>query len=235
MNRKNWLQKFSHIQKRRVSRYGHYVIFLVNGPQVRKSSLSAEEFTNFAIHDDFPNLIPKNEIWISNEVSGEERYFAIHDALYQLKCIQRGMSKSEAYERAILNEKSMRQSKLLSRHSPESTNKPAPESVYIKRYCQLGDISVWIVDGSKIRDLFKTDFVDGGHGYVYPWIPNDEVWIESGLDDREIKYTLYHEVSERNLMKNNHMEYHQAHSKASKLEFECRNKSGCPKPENCNV
>ncbi len=224
----NWMQKISGIQKCKISEYGPYVVYLVSGPQVRKSSLSAEEFTNFAIHDDFPSLIPKNEIWVSNEVTGEERYFAIHNALYQLKCIQQGMSKSKAYERALLDEKSMRQSKLLSQHSPELTNRPAPESVYVEQCCRLGDISAWIVDGSKVRDIFKTDFVDGGHGYVYPWIPNNEVWIESGLDDQEIKYTLYHEISERNLMKNKHIKYDQAHSKASKLEFQCRNNPECP-------
>jgi hypothetical protein len=36
-----------------------------------------------------------------------------------------------------------------------------------------------------------------GHGFVYPWVPNGEIWIEESLDRRELPFIIAHEDIER--------------------------------------
>src|SRR6266852_2179345 len=86
---------------------------------------------------------------------------------------------------------------------------------YIKELCLKGPVPNFVVkveekDGVKIvhvngtivRLYLDPEFVFGGHGYVYSYIPKDEVWVDVKMDPRETKYVILHEVLERDLMKN---------------------------------
>lgn len=42
-------------------------------------------------------------------------------------------------------------------------------------------IEVWRIDGHLVRCYYKTDYTEGGHGYVYPWCPRNEIWIEKDI------------------------------------------------------
>ena len=64
-----------------------------------------------------------------------------------------------------------------------------------------GTVNVWLVDGNLVRSYYKTDYTEGGHGYVYPWVPKPEIWIEDGADHREVPYIVCHEYIERRLMR----------------------------------
>ena len=70
--------------------------------------------------------------------------------------------------------------------------------------------------------MYKTDFVEGGHGYVYEWIPKDEIWIDNKIKSKEIPVIILHEFTERTLMKYKNIPYGRAHIAASKVEFEHR-------------
>ena len=90
----------------------------------------------------------------------------------------------------------------------------------------LGDIktklSVWSIDGCLVRTLFFIDFTEGGHHYIYDFIPENEVWIDNDLLSEEIPFVLLHELHERKLMKKLGWKYHRAHRHASQLEWLCR-------------
>ena len=82
-------------------------------------------------------------------------------------------------------------------------------------------IKVWIISGEAVRALFFLDFTEGGHGYVYSFIPKKEVWIDDDIEPDEIKFVLLHELHERNLMSKG-MKYDPAHKKSSEIEYYCR-------------
>ena len=88
-------------------------------------------------------------------------------------------------------------------------------------------VDVWIIDGRLVRSGLFIDFVHGGHGYVYDFIPKEEVWLDDDLVQEELPFVLIHELHERNLMKGKSWGYAKAHESASKLEWKLRhNKRG---------
>lgn len=82
-------------------------------------------------------------------------------------------------------------------------------------------LKVWLVDGTRIRDTISIEFIGGGHHYVYPWIPENEVWIEVSVPDADRDSFLVHELHERALMIRG-MEYELAHEMANQLEKHVR-------------
>lgn len=94
------------------------------------------------------------------------------------------------------------------RYAPEDVgNKVIVKNDYILRY----------VDGEMVRDGFDADFTAGGHHYVYPWIPVNEIWIEQRQSARDAALTEEHEKLERSLMIDG-MSYTDAHDRALELE-----------------
>jgi hypothetical protein len=57
-------------------------------------------------------------------------------------------------------------------------------------------VSVWIVNGRLVRSVFDIHFTEGGHDYVYEFVPENEVWIDDALK-RKRGYVLLHELHER--------------------------------------
>jgi hypothetical protein len=72
------------LNKKRVLTHEDYTVYSVNGLAVRDAAEADEEFGNFATRDEFPDLIPKGEIWISEKLAPREGVFFIADALTQL-------------------------------------------------------------------------------------------------------------------------------------------------------
>ena len=71
------------LHKKLVLTHCDYTVYAVNGLAVRNAAQPGEEFGNFATRDDFPDLIPKGEIWISEKLA--ERDTGIQQALNDLK------------------------------------------------------------------------------------------------------------------------------------------------------
>ncbi len=83
-------------------------------------------------------------------------------------------------------------------------------------------VHVWLVNGRLVRSCYDIDFTEGGHDYVYEFVPRDEVWIDDDIHDNENGFVLFHELHERNLMAKG-MDYDAAHEDASRLERRYRN------------
>ena len=60
---------------------------------------------------------------------------------------------------------------------------------------------IFVVDGPYVREKYFIDYVEGGHGYVYTFIPKDEIWIERMDNPVDQGMNLLHEVYEMTLMK----------------------------------
>ncbi len=204
-------------------------VWKVNGKYVRENL--NEEFTNFAQHATF-GFIPKNEFWIDKESSENETKYFITHMLAEAKFLKHGKTKDEAFALADkIEQAERRKAKTIKKYLKNKTHKKEIISKIhkklLKKYSN-DKIKVWIIKGNLVRDLFFIDFTEGGHDYVYRFVPKNEIWIDDDVRKSELKLVLLHEVHERNLMAKgwpywedkNHRR--SAHWSASKIEYYCR-------------
>jgi hypothetical protein len=200
---------------------GPYVAKLVDDRALRDVSISFEDFGNYGTHLSFPE-IPSNEIWIAANLNDRERFFSFHNALKQLLAHADGFDEDEAYWFGLREERRLREQYDRVKMHPENVDVPPPPETYVGRYGKIEEVDVFIVSGELVRDLFKTDYIEGGHGYVYSWIPNDEIWLEDSLPADERPFVLLHEFVERTLMKRLRLPYGEAHTFSATIEFSAR-------------
>lgn len=213
-----FLEYVKGLNKKLIDTFGLVKVYTVNGQKVRQLDLDSHEFTDYGIHSSYPKLIPKNEIWVNEITKPQERWLLIHTALHRIR-----LGSKDDYTTALKQERKLRETLSGVKFHPERTDEPAPKQVYVKKYGIVGDpddkVEVWLVNATYVRNRFKTDYVEGGHGYVYKWVPNGEIWLESTMHENELPLILLHEYVERCLMKLKHMSYDKAHTIASKVEF----------------
>lgn len=95
----------------------------------------------------------------------------------------------------------------------------------IKKLDDYKGCKVYIVNGELIRKKIDIDFVMGGNGLRYLYVPIDEIWIDDAYEDsNEINQILLHEHTETELMKKG-LSYGKAHDNASIKELKLRRKS----------
>ena len=198
---------------KKIGQRGKINIWMVDGKKIR--SEADEEFSNFGQHYRY-KYIPEYEFWLDVEGKRDERKYFIDHLLTEWKLMKSGWSYEKALEVGDLEEKS-------ERAKNEKIIGPAECS---KAHVELwgktkGGLEVWIVDGKLVRSSFFIDFTEGGHHFVYPWVPEKEVWIDNDVVKEEREYVLLHELFERGLMKIG-WEYHKAHRLASRIEWNCR-------------
>ncbi|MFL5245360.1 MAG: hypothetical protein ACJ8FY_24965 [Gemmataceae bacterium] len=214
------------LHKQLVLRHADYTVYAVNGLAVRNVAQPDEEFGNFATQDDFSDLIPKGEIWISQKLAPKEGVFFIADALTQLMLQADGVKPDKAYDEGLNVERLLREKLNGVEFRDGKPHKQVPKEIYLEPYLTIpdpkGPVDAWIVDGNLVRSYYKTDYTEGGHGYVYPWVPKGEIWIEDGVDRRERPYILTHEYLERRLMRDAGLGYDHAHEICSTVEFDLR-------------
>jgi len=212
--KKPYIKKFSEVSR--------FKVFIVDGEYVRDNL--DEEFTNYGQHYQF-KFIPKSEFWIDKERVGWEYKYYLNSMLTINRLLAKGMGHGEAIKIADKEERSERAKSqlVIKRIKLKKYPKKLRDSVQkdlLQKYSNK-KIKVWIVSGELVRDLFFLDFTEGGHGYVYSFIPKNEVWIDDDIEPDEIKFVLLHELHERNLMSKG-MKYDLAHKKSSEIEYYCR-------------
>jgi len=217
------------LHKKRVLSHADYTVYSVNGFAVRNVAQPDEEFGNFAMRDEFPNLIPRAEIWISEKLAPKEGVFFIANALTQLARQAAGAT-DQAYDDGLEVERQLREKLNGVAFRDGKPHKHVPEAIYLEHYLTLpdpqGPVEVWLVDGNLVRSYYKTDYTEGGHGYVYPWVPRPQIWVEDGVDHREVPFIVSHEYLERRLMRDEGLGYDHAHEICSKAEFRLRKCEG---------
>ena len=85
------------LHKRRLFTADGYTVYAIDPLAVRDISLDDEEFGNFAVHAEFPRLIPDDEIWITDRLADAEGVFFIANALAQLRARAHG-DEDRAYD-----------------------------------------------------------------------------------------------------------------------------------------
>lgn len=94
--------------------------------------------------------------------------------------------------------------------------------VRIKKLAEKDGLKIFLVDGHKLRHFVDIDYVMGGHGIRYVYIPMNEIWIDSS-NKSEIQQIIVHEIHEFKLMKKG-MNYDKAHELASLEEMKIMDK-----------
>jgi hypothetical protein len=102
-----------------------------------------------------------------------------------------------------------------------AANRPMGGIYRIPRSSQNGT-EIWIVDGAKVRQEIYPEFLYGGNGQRYLFIPDREIWIDHAIAAEEFGYTLAHELCERDLMARKGLTYAAAHDSALQLERQMR-------------
>lgn len=214
------------LNKKRLLTHVDYTVYSVNGFTVRDVAKPDEEFGCFAMSKEFPTLIPRDEIWISEKLAQKEGVFFIVNALTRLRRQADGLTEDHAYDEALQVERMLREKLNGVEFRYGKPHKRVPDEIYLSHYATIPDpeepVEVWLVDGNLVRSYYKTDYTEGGHGYVYPWVPRPEIWIEDGVDHREIPYIVCHEYLERRLMRDAGLGYDHAHDVCSSVEFNLR-------------
>lgn len=82
-------------------------------------------------------------------------------------------------------------------------------------------VTVVYVDGRMVREYIDPEFVLGGHGFAYDYIPKGEIWLDVKMDPAEVPYILLHERVERDLVKGG-KSYDVAHEHATAADKEKR-------------
>ena len=194
-------------------------IWIVDGAYVRKKI--DEEFSNFGHHFSIPE-IPRNEIWLDREGHPDEQRFFIAHAVVERNAMVAGKSYDSARVLACDAEYRLREHSTDLRRVAPGGELPQADRVHVRLRKQLTDgPAVWIVNGRLVRTVFDIEFTEGGHEYVYEFVPHGQVWIDDDVTEQEIGYVILHELHERNLMAKG-MNYDDAHDSASKIELQCR-------------
>jgi len=213
------------LNKKRVLSHADYTVYSVNGLAVRNVAQPDEEFGNFATQGEFPRLIPGREIWISEKLAPKEGVFFIANALTRLTRQGNGATE-KAYDDGLNVERVLREQLNGVAFRDGKPHKQVPDDLYLQHYLTLpdpqGPVEVWLVEGNLVRSYYKTDYTEGGHGYVYPWVPRAQIWIEDGVDRREVPFIVSHEYLERRLMRDEGLDYDSAHAICSRVEFQLR-------------
>ncbi|MDD5308869.1 MAG: hypothetical protein PHU25_16260 [Deltaproteobacteria bacterium] len=193
-------------------------VWIVDGSHVR--GRIDEEFTNFGQHFRF-SFIPENEFWIDREQVNDERRFFIEHMLVEHRLMKAGMPYDKAIVEADRAERRERRRSGIVRRLTRA-GLPDGETVHTHLWKTLeSGLNVWIVDGAKVRSVFDIDFTAGGHDHVYEFVPENEIWIDNDIIEKERAYVLLHELHERNRMAEG-LPYSKAHAESSRLELRSR-------------
>jgi hypothetical protein len=202
------------VKIRLLGQRGSIAIWQVDGNYIRRRLNT--EFTNYGQHYHF-RFIPENEVWIDQEAVPDETEFFITHLLVERRLMASGVP----YDQALAVANGVEHTERLKAGdipfdlplSPE-----ALEAIHVKPFIKfLNGVTVWLVDGRKIRSGIDPDFTEGGHGLVYKYIPENEIWLDNDLIDEELGFVFAHEWIERKLMLDG-KKYESAHRTASIFE-----------------
>jgi len=200
---------------KKVGQRGKINIWVVDGTYIRTHL--DEEFTNYGQHYVF-DCIPKDEFWLDREAQEDEQIFFIDHLLVEHNLMQKGVPYNDALEAADKREMLERKKAGDIKKLTKGGNLPDPKKGHVRLWKTLeSGVDVWIIDGRLVRSVFDDDFTEGGHDYVYEFVPQNEVWIDNDLEEIERPYVLLHELHERNLMMKG-WKYSKAHEESSNIE-----------------
>src|SRR5437588_3784542 len=127
------------LHKQFVATHEGWDVYSVDTSAIRNIAQPDEEFTNFATQDDFPDLIPKGEIWVGEKNLDKEGVFFIANALARVKELEHGSSENKAYDAGLEVERLLRERLTGWEFRDGAPHKRAPRELYVERYLTLSD------------------------------------------------------------------------------------------------
>ncbi|MFA5776426.1 MAG: hypothetical protein WC988_02635 [Patescibacteria group bacterium] len=206
---------------RKLEDVGDFEVWEVDGMYVRNNL--NREFTNFGQHFRFP-FIPKQQFWIDKENSSNETTYYVDHMFIEWNLMNQGADYCTAIDKADLQEQRERKKSALMekiRKEISNTGRKIPKEVYVHRLTKGESPQIWIVNGELIRDMFFINFTEGGHHFVYDFVPYNEIWLDNDILPKEREFVLLHELHERYLMFKG-WTYNHAHNSSSYVEYRCR-------------
>jgi hypothetical protein len=101
--------------------------------------------------------------------------------------------------------------------------KPAPPRIVMIE--ERGSFSIWVVDGAYVRGHIDEEFTNFGQHYRFPYIPENELWLDQEAEHDERQFFIDHLLVEHRLMKAG-MPYAQAIGEADRQERKERRRAG---------
>lgn len=111
---------------------------------------------------------------------------------------------------------------IIARRSSERTETHEAPKDFKTLVKTIDGVKVYRVDGEHVRNEIDVDFSLGGHGYVYDYIPKDEIWVDDVKSQTDFDKIVLHESVERTTMKEKDIDYESAHKMANRVESEAR-------------
>lgn len=215
-----------------------YKIWIVDGYKVRQDIY--REFL-YGGNEQRYLFNPKGEIWIDHAISCEEFELTLAHELNERSLMAKfAWTYEKAHDSSLMLELKMRKAWDSACRAHESDLKPVcPEDATASREIPgiadsikisgiyrvpLGlreGISVWIVDGYRVRALIFPDFGLSGNDRAYKFIPSNEIWIDGQVSSEETEFSIRTELMERKLMAAG-MSYGQAYDSAISLNVRLR-------------
>jgi len=161
-------------------------------------------FSSGCTHAEYP-YIPLGEMWIDKYQKDEKDLYV---ALLKFERSLRGKS-----------------FRLIREKAKKTFTVPKGAKVKVIKTVRKGKYTIEYVDGGTVRKTLDPYFDTGGHDLVYSYIPKNHVWIDVKSDPKELKYTLIHEIDERERMDKG-LSYDDAHDFAIAAERMARRKDG---------
>ena len=96
---------------------------------------------------------------------------------------------------------------------------------YLHRDETRGDFQVWIVEGPYIRGHIDEEFTNFGQHYRYPYIPENEFWIDKEAEHDERTFFIDHLLVEHDQMAKG-ASYADAITQADRVERKERRRAG---------
>lgn len=195
-------------------------VWVVDGEYVR--TYIDEEFTNFGQHYRF-SFIPEFEFWLDRENTCDESNYFIEHLRTEWHLMRGGMPYEKAIVEADRVEKEIRRKDGDIQRVIDPIRKIVDPKLFRKQLLKTleNGVKVWLVNGCLVRSVLNIDFTQGGHEYVYEFVPPMDVWIDNDLDWQERGFVILHELHERNQMEKG-LPYSKAHAESSALELKCR-------------
>jgi hypothetical protein len=194
-----------------------YDIWIIDGYQVRHKIYT---YFLYGGNEQRYLFVPVGEIWIDHAVSCEEfemtlkhelnernlmdklgwKYDPAHDSSLAIEVIMR-----RRFDQACRDHEDSLPKMSVRDHEGTKEIRDIPDSVKLQNIYRVplgerGGISVWIVDGYKVRATIFPDFGFSGNDLVYRFIPPKEIWIDGQVSEEETEYSITAELIERGMM-----------------------------------
>lgn len=96
-------------------------------------------------------------------------------------------------------------------------------SPYLEIVGRRDGLEVWVVDGMCVRTAIDVEFTNFGQHYRFPFIPEQELWVDRESAPDEQEFFIVHLIAERKMMAGG-ASYEQALDVADGIERERRNR-----------